>query len=45
MNALKSEGNDALFSQPPYSVLVDILEKYGWHNQGNDSMHFQAAAY
>lgn len=48
-NKLSDDGANSLFSQGPYSAFLDIMEKYGWHNQGrnkdNDFMHFQAAAY
>ena len=40
---------DALFALPVYRPLLDIMEKWGWYNQGryknNDYMHFQAATY
>ena len=48
-NAMGFKKNDALFAQSVYRPLLDILEKWGWYNQGryanNDYMHFQAATY
>ena len=51
MNGLGRQwnGGASLFHQAPYAAFIDIMEKYGWYNQGratgNDYMHFQAAAY
>jgi hypothetical protein len=43
------KNNDALFSQDIYIPFLDILEKYGWYNNGRyyglDWMHFQAVCY
>lgn len=40
---------DALYGLPVYRPFLDIMEKWGWYNQGryrnNDYMHFQAATY
>lgn len=48
-NAYSFNKKDALFGQSVYRPLLDIMEKWGWYNQGryanNDYMHFQAATY
>lgn len=48
-NAYEWSKKDALFSLPVYRPFLDIMEKWGWYNQGryknNDYMHFQAATY
>jgi len=48
-NAHKWTKKDALFALPVYRPFLDIMEKWGWYNQGryynNDYMHFQAATY
>jgi hypothetical protein len=49
LNAAKWSKKDALFGLPVYRPFLDIMEKWGWYNQGryrnNDYMHFQAAIY
>jgi hypothetical protein len=41
--------SQSLSGESPYTAFLDIMEKWGWHNQGrwlnNDLMHFQAAQY
>jgi hypothetical protein len=41
--------SQSLLGESPYTAFIDIMEKWGWHNQGrwqnNDLMHFQAAQY
>jgi hypothetical protein len=48
-NAYAWSKNDSLFGESPYTAFLDIMEKWGWYNNGRwagqDWMHFQAAHY
>jgi hypothetical protein len=48
-NAFAWYANNSLLAEPPYTAFLDILEKWGWYNNGRwykqDWMHFQAIQY
>jgi hypothetical protein len=48
-NAYSWNKNNSLFGESPYTAFLDIMEKWGWYNNGRwagqDWMHFQAVHY
>jgi hypothetical protein len=48
-NAFAWYKNNALLGEGPYTAFIDIMEKWGWYNNGRwykqDWMHFQAVQY